>query len=70
VLVSFWTYKLGAKSGFTTDWTLSNYGTIVHSSTYWHNMLTSVYTSLIAVVAWAVLLHLHPWLFSVAPVAM
>ena len=51
VLVSFWTYKLGAKSGFTTNWTLANYGTIVHSSTYWHNMLTSVYTSLIAVVA-------------------
>ena len=51
VLVSFWTYKLGAKSGFTTNWTLENYGTIVHSSTYWHNMLTSVYTSLIAVVA-------------------
>ena len=39
MLVSFWTYKLGAKSGFTTNWTLSNYGTIVHSSTYWHNML-------------------------------
>jgi putative spermidine/putrescine transport system permease protein len=51
VLVSFWTYKLGAKSGFTTDWTLSNYGTIFHSSTYWHNMLTSFYTSLIAVAA-------------------
>jgi putative spermidine/putrescine transport system permease protein len=51
VLVSFWTYKLGAKSGFTTNWTLGNYGTIIHSSTYWHNMLTSVYTSLIAVVA-------------------
>ena len=49
VLVSFWTYKLGAKSGFTTDWTLSNYGTILHSSTYWHNMLGSLYTSLIAV---------------------
>ena len=51
VLVSFWTYKLGAKSGFTTDWTLSNYGTIFHSSTYWHNMLSSLYTSLIAVAA-------------------
>jgi putative spermidine/putrescine transport system permease protein len=51
VLVSFWTYKLGAKSGFTTDWTLSNYGEIFHSSTYWHNMLTSFYTSVIAVVA-------------------
>jgi putative spermidine/putrescine transport system permease protein len=55
VLVSFWTYKLGAKSGFTTNWTLENYGTIVHSSTYWHNMLTSVYTSLIAVAACLIL---------------
>jgi len=51
VLVSFWTYQLGAKSGFTTQWTLSNYGTIFHSSTYWHNMLQSFYTSLIAVAA-------------------
>jgi putative spermidine/putrescine transport system permease protein len=51
VLVSFWTYKLGAKSGFTTHWTLSNYGTIFHSSTYWHNMLSSLETSVIAVVA-------------------
>ena len=51
VLVSFWTYKLGAKSGFTTDWTLSNYTEIFHSSTYWHNMLGSLYTSLIAVAA-------------------
>jgi putative spermidine/putrescine transport system permease protein len=55
VLVSFWTYKLGAKSGFTSNWTLENYGTIVHSSTYWHNMLTSVYTSLIAVAACLIL---------------
>jgi len=51
VLVSFWTYKLGAKSGFTADWTLSNYGTIFHSSTYWNNMLSSFYTSVIAVAA-------------------
>jgi putative spermidine/putrescine transport system permease protein len=51
VLVSFWTYELGAKSGFATKWTLSNYTTILHSSTYWHNMLGSLYTSLIAVVA-------------------
>jgi putative spermidine/putrescine transport system permease protein len=49
VLVSFWTYELGAKSGFATKWTLANYGTIIHSSTYWHNMLGSLYTSLIAV---------------------
>ena len=27
-------------------------------------------TPLIAVVAWALLLHLHPWLFGVAPVAL
>jgi putative spermidine/putrescine transport system permease protein len=49
VLVSFWTYELGAKSGFATKWTFANYGTILHSSTYWHNMLGSLYTSLIAV---------------------
>jgi putative spermidine/putrescine transport system permease protein len=49
VLVSFWTYELGAKSGFTAKWTLANYGTIIHSSTYWQNMLGSLYTSLIAV---------------------
>jgi putative spermidine/putrescine transport system permease protein len=55
VLVSFWTYELGAKSGFATKWTLSNYGTIIHSSTYWHNMLGSFYTSLIAVVVCLVL---------------
>jgi putative spermidine/putrescine transport system permease protein len=55
VLVSFWTYKLGAQSAFTTQWTLSNYGAIIHSSTYWQNMLSSVYTSAIAVVACLVL---------------
>src|SRR5712692_3957915 len=49
VLVSFWTYQVGAKFGFTTKWTLSNYGAVLHSSTYWHNMLGSLYTSLIAV---------------------
>jgi putative spermidine/putrescine transport system permease protein len=51
VLVSFWTYQLGAKSGFTTHWTLSNYSAIIHSSTYWHNMLGSLETSAIAVAA-------------------
>jgi putative spermidine/putrescine transport system permease protein len=51
LLVSFWTYEVGVKSGFTTTWTLSNYGTIFHSSTYWHNMLSSLTTSVIAVVA-------------------
>src|SRR5919198_1601167 len=50
VLVSFWTYSLGAKSGFTTNWTLHNYGQVFHDSTYWHNMLTSLETSAIAVV--------------------
>jgi putative spermidine/putrescine transport system permease protein len=51
VLVSFWTYQLGARSGFTTKWTIANYGTIIHTSTYWHNMLGSLYTSLISVAA-------------------
>jgi putative spermidine/putrescine transport system permease protein len=51
LLVSFWTYKVGAASGFTTKWTLSNYGVIFHSSTYWHNMLSSLATSVIAVAA-------------------
>jgi putative spermidine/putrescine transport system permease protein len=55
VLVSFWTYKLGAKSGFTTDWTTSNYHEVFHSSTYWDNMQSSFYTSVIAVVACLVL---------------
>ena len=49
--MSFWTYEVGVKSGFTTKWTLSNYGVIFHSGTYWHNMLTSFTTSVIAVVA-------------------
>jgi putative spermidine/putrescine transport system permease protein len=49
VLVSFWTYEVGAKSGFTTDWTTANYSSVFHDSTYWHNMLTSLETSLIAV---------------------
>jgi putative spermidine/putrescine transport system permease protein len=51
LLVSFWTYEVGVQSGFTTKWTLSNYGVIFHSSTYWHNMLSSLTTSVIAVVA-------------------
>jgi putative spermidine/putrescine transport system permease protein len=55
VLVSFWTYQVGAKFGFTTKWTLSNYGAVLHSSTYWHNMLGSLYTSLIAVAVCLVL---------------
>jgi putative spermidine/putrescine transport system permease protein len=51
VLVSFWTYSQGAKSGFTTDWTLDNYSRLFHDSTYWHNMLTSFESSLIVVAA-------------------
>jgi putative spermidine/putrescine transport system permease protein len=49
VLVSFWTYQVGARNGFTTTWTLHNYGAVLHSSTYWQQMLGSLYTSLIAV---------------------
>ncbi len=55
VLVSFWTYSLGAKSGFTTDWTIQNYSRLFHDSTYWHNMLNSFETSLIVVAACLVL---------------
>jgi putative spermidine/putrescine transport system permease protein len=55
VLVSFWTYSLGAKSGFVTDWTLDNYSRLFHDSTYWHNMLTSLESSLIVVAACLVL---------------
>ena len=51
VLVSFWTYSQGAKSGFTTNWTLDNYSRLFHDSTYWHNMLTSFESSLIVVAA-------------------
>ncbi len=51
VLVSFWTYSQGAKSGFTTDLTLDNYSRLFHDSTYWHNMLTSFESSLIVVAA-------------------
>ena len=48
VLVSFWTYKVGATSGFVTDWTLSNYRDLFHDSVYWDNMLSSFVRSLIA----------------------
>jgi len=51
VLVSFWTYEQGAKSGFQIDWTLQNYSSIIHDTVYWDNMLTSFWTSLIAVAA-------------------
>jgi putative spermidine/putrescine transport system permease protein len=48
ILVSFWTRT---DSGFDRVWTTSNYGDLFHDSTYWHNMLTTFETSLIAVVA-------------------
>jgi putative spermidine/putrescine transport system permease protein len=48
ILVSFWTRT---DSGFAKTWTLSNYGDLFHDSTYWHNMLTTFETSLIAVIA-------------------
>ncbi len=51
VLVSFWTYQVGASSGFVTDWTFSNYSELFHDSVYWQNMRSSFFRSLIAVVA-------------------
>jgi putative spermidine/putrescine transport system permease protein len=55
VLVSFWTYQVGAKSGFVTDWTFANYndllgiGAKTRDVVYWDNMWSSFYRSLIAV---------------------
>lgn len=51
VLVSFWTYEQGARSGFVTDWTFANYRDLFTDSVYWDNMLTSFTTSVIAVAA-------------------
>ena len=48
VLVSFWTRT---DSGFVKEWTLSNYGDVFHSATYWNSMLSSFQTSLISVAA-------------------
>ena len=48
VLVSFWQRT---DFGFVKTFTTSNYGTLFHDSTYWHNMLSSFETSLIAVAA-------------------
>ena len=48
VLVSFWTRT---DSGFVKHWTLSNYGDIFHSHTYWVSMWKSFLTSIISVVA-------------------
>ena len=46
ILVSFWTRT---DSGFDKVWTTANYSDLFHDSTYWHNMLTTFGTSLIAV---------------------
>jgi putative spermidine/putrescine transport system permease protein len=51
LLVSFWTYQPGARSGFVEDWTLQNYTDLFGDETYWRNMLSSFTTSVIAVVA-------------------
>jgi putative spermidine/putrescine transport system permease protein len=48
VLVSFWTRT---DFGFVHKWTTSNYSQLFHDSTYWTNMETSFFTSLIAVAA-------------------
>jgi putative spermidine/putrescine transport system permease protein len=52
ILVSFWTRT---DSGFVKTWTTANYSSLFHDSTYWHNMVTTFETSLIAVVACLVL---------------
>src|SRR5262245_47208743 len=51
VLMSFWTYQVGANFGFVTDWTLDNYRELFHDNVYWDNMLSSFVRSLIAVAA-------------------
>jgi putative spermidine/putrescine transport system permease protein len=48
ILVSFWTRT---DSGFDRIWTTANYSELFNDSTYWHNMLTTFETSLIAVAA-------------------
>jgi putative spermidine/putrescine transport system permease protein len=52
ILVSFWTWT---DAGFQKTWTTANYSELFHDSTYWHNMLSTFETSLIAVVACLVL---------------
>jgi putative spermidine/putrescine transport system permease protein len=52
VLVSFWTWS---DAGFERSWTLSNYSELFHDSTYWDNMLSTLVTSVIAVVACLIL---------------
>lgn len=51
VLVSFWTYVVGAQFGFVTDWTFANYREVFQDRTYWDNMWSSFYRSMIAVFA-------------------
>jgi putative spermidine/putrescine transport system permease protein len=52
VLVSFWTWT---DAGFDKTFTTANYSELFHDSTYWDNMLSTVITSAIAVVACLVL---------------
>ncbi len=52
VLVSFWSWT---DAGFDRSWTLANYSELFHDSTYWNNILSTLVTSLIAVVACLVL---------------
>jgi putative spermidine/putrescine transport system permease protein len=52
VLVSFWTWT---DAGFERTWTLDNYSELFRDSTYWDNMLSTLVTSAIAVVACLVL---------------
>lgn len=51
VLVSFWTYQVGADNNFVRDFTLANYSDLFRDDVYWNNMLDSFVTSLIAVAA-------------------
>jgi putative spermidine/putrescine transport system permease protein len=46
ILVSFWTRT---DSGFDRVWTTANYSDLFNDATYWHNMLSTFETSLIAV---------------------
>ena len=48
VLVSFWTWT---DAGFDKTFTTANYSELFHDRTYWDNMLSTVVTSAIAVVA-------------------
>ena len=52
VLVSFWTWT---DAGFDRTFTTANYSELFHDRTYWDNMLSTVITSAIAVVACLVL---------------